>query len=213
MATAEIEEPWARLEIITRDSYIGSIMQLVVERRGSYITTEYLKKSSLFDARGDLVKRVILHFSLPLSELLTDFYDKLKSVSSGYASLNYDFFEMRSVELFKVTFLVADEEKESLTLLVPKNEAYERARGVLATLQREIPPHLFEIRLQAKVGGKIIASERIRAMRKDVTAKLYGGDVTRKMKLLKKQKKGKMKMATIGRVDIPHSAYLAVLKR
>jgi GTP-binding protein LepA len=194
-----------RLEIITPAVFIGSLIQLVVERRGIYQTTDYLESS-----------RVILYFELPLAELLTDFYDKLKSISSGYASLSYETAvskPFRPVDLVKLNILVAGEEKEPLAMLVPRKDAERRAREVLEILKKEIPPALFEIRLQASIHSRIIASERIRPLRKDVTAKLYGGDVTRKMKLLEKQRKGKKKMAQRGSVEIPSNAYLAVLGR
>ncbi|HCA67464.1 MAG: elongation factor 4 [Candidatus Jacksonbacteria bacterium RIFCSPLOWO2_02_FULL_44_20] len=203
-----ILEPWVKMEIITPEAHIGGIMQLSMQRRGIYTNTEYLRGSD-----GEGSRRVILHFEIPFTELLTDFYDKLKSASSGYASLSYDIDTFRPVDLIRVDFLVAGELRESLSMLVPRRESYMRARSVIDTLLTEIPPQMFEIRLQAAIGGKIIASDSIRATRKDVTAKLYGGDVTRKMKLLEKQKKGKKKMAGVGRVDIPNSAYLAVLRR
>ncbi len=203
-----ILEPWVKMEIITPEAHIGGIMRLSMQRRGIYTNTEYLRGS---DSEGS--RRVILHFEIPFAELLTDFYDKLKSASSGYASLSYDIDAFRPVDLIRVDFLVAGELRESLSMLVPRRESYTRARSVIDTLLTEIPPQMFEVRLQSAVGGKIIASDSIRAARKDVTAKLYGGDVTRKMKLLEKQKKGKKKMAGVGRVDIPNSAYLAVLRR
>ena len=197
----EIQEPRVKLEIVTPQKYIGGIMQLAMNKRGEYVNTEYI------------ANRAILYFKLPLAELLTDFYDKLKSASSGYASLNYEFGDWKEVNLIKLDFLIGGEEEESLSMLVPRHQIYARACRVLEILKSEIPPHLFEIRLQAKIGGKIIASERIKALKKNVTAKLYGGDVTRKRKLLEKQKKGKKKMMALGQVDIPNSAYLAVLRR
>ena len=204
----EVREPWIKLEIVTNQEYIGTIMQLVMARGGAYVNTDYIGSDV---SRPD--RRAILYFSLPLRELLTDFYDKLKSVSSGYASLHYEVEKWRAVDLVREVFLVAGERQDALTILVPSDRQNQRAREVLETLKREIPPHLFEIRLQAAIGGKIIASDRIRSVGKNVTAKLYGGDVTRKMKLLKKQKKGKKRMAQFGRVEIPNSAYIAILKR
>src|SRR3989339_147032 len=211
-STEQCFEPWVKLEIITPQETIGGIMSLVIERRGEYLNTEYIV-SQATGAGGSTAGRALLFFHLPLAELLTDFYDKLKSISSGYASLNYDFADWRPVDLVKMEFLVADEMLEALSGLVPRSQAYGRAGGVLKALKEEIPPHLFEIRLQAQLGGKIIASERIKPMRKNVTAGLYGGDVTRKMKLLKKQKEGKKRLKSMGRVEIPTDAYLAVLKR
>jgi len=230
----EIQEPVAKLEIITPEKYIGDIMQIVMRRRGEYVNTEYISNlksksqnlANLKASQNVVPNRVILYFKLPLAELLTDFYDKLKSVSAGFASLNYETVGWQSVDLVKLAFLISGKEEESLAMLAPKNQAYRRARKVLEILKQEIPAHLFEIRLQAKIGGppaslrkgasghgKIIASERIPALKKNVTAKLYGGDVTRKMKLLKKQKKGKKKMAAFGQVNIPNKTYLAVLRR
>lgn len=204
----EVLEPWIKLEIVTNQEYIGTIMQLVMARGGAYVNTDYIGSDA---ARPD--RRAILYFSLPLRELLTDFYDKLKSVSSGYASLHYEVEQWRTVDLAREVFLVAGERQDALTILVPRDWQNQRAREVLETLKREIPPHLFEIRLQAAIGGKIIASDRILPLSKNVTAKLYGGDVTRKMKLLKKQKKGKKRLAQFGKVEIPNSAYRAILKR
>jgi len=197
----EIQEPWVKLELIMPEQYIGDVMQFVIAKRGEYKNTEYLEDY------------VVLHFDLPLSELLTDFYDKLKSVSSGYASLNYQITNWRPVDLVKVSFLVAQEEKSALTFLSPRSFAETRARVILKKLKEQIKPELFEIRLQAKIDGRIVASERIKALRKNVTAKLYGGDVTRKKKLLKKQRKGKRRMQNQGSVEIPTSAYLSVLQR
>ncbi|MBI4435608.1 elongation factor 4 [Candidatus Uhrbacteria bacterium] len=199
-----IREPWVKVDMVTPSSYIGAIMQLLQERRGVYETTEYLA--------GD---RAILHYQIPLAMIIVDFYDKLKSLSAGYASLNYEVIDYRAADVVKMDILVAEEAVDAFSTLVYRDEAERVGRRVVTVLKDSIPRQNFVIKLQASVGGKVVASERISAMRKDVTAGLYGGDVTRKRKLLEKQKKGKAKMAAIGkgRVSIPTNAYLKVLKR
>jgi len=207
-----IQEPWMKVDVIAPANFQGVVMELVLQRMGEYLTTEYLEQN-----------RVILHFELPLTSLIVDFYDKLKSVTSGYASLNYDFSGMKETKIRRLDILVAGEQMEALATFVYEDSAYETARRIVQTLKEAIPPQLFEVRIQAVLGyqkqagaslggGKIIASERIAPMRKDVTAKLYGGDVTRKRKLLEKQKKGKKRMRSQGKVEIPSHAYLSVLK-
>jgi len=156
---------------------------------------------------------VILYYYVPLTSLLVDFYDKLKSVSSGYASMSYEFYEYRQCQLVKLDILVAEEKVEALSTLVYEDKSYSIARGIVKSLKDILPRHMFDIKIQAAIGGKVIASERLSAMRKDVTANLYGGDVTRKRKLLEKQKKGKKKMRSQGKVNIPSEAFLAILKR
>ncbi len=200
----KIEEPWVKIDIVTPSAYIGSIMQLLQERRGMYETTEYLS--------GD---RAILHYQIPLSMIIVDFYDKLKSISAGYASLNYELIDYREANVVRMDMSVADEPVDAFSTLVYRDEAEKAGRRIAKVLKESIPRQNFVIKLQATIGGKIIASERISAMRKDVTAKLYGGDVTRKRKLLDKQKKGKARMAQYGKgkVNIPTDAYLKVLKR
>jgi len=221
----EIQEPWVKIDAISPKEYMGNLMKLISEKTGIYLNTEHLSS-----------ERIILHYELPLSSILTDFYDKLKSVSSGYASLNYELIEYRPCEVERLDILVAEELVDSLATIVYKNTAYQIARKIVDSLKQVLPRQMFEIKIQAvlnydkrgrkdpatkrgttsrsaQAGGKIIASSRIAPMRKDVTAKLYGGDVTRKRKLLEKQKKGKKRMMSTGRVDIPTEAYLAVLKR
>jgi len=197
-----IDEPWVKVDIITPTDYVGNIMSLVSDRRGEYKNTEYLDK-----------ERAILHYDMPLSSVIVDFYDKLKSVSSGYASLNYELSEYRTAKIVKLDILVAEEPAEALAMLLPESEAYKEGRRVVKLLKESLPRKQFVIKLQAAIGGKIIAAERLSAFRKDVTAGLYGGDVTRKRKLLEKQKKGKKKMLSKGSVDIPTETYLKVLKR
>lgn len=197
-----IEEPWVKIDIITPTDYVGNIMSLVSDRRGEYKNTEYLD-----------TERAILHYEMPLSAVIVDFYDKLKSATAGYASLNYEFFDYRPAKIIKLDILVAEEPVEALATLIPESEAYREGRRVVDLLKENLPRQQFVIKIQAAIGGKIIAAERLSALRKDVTAKLYGGDVTRKRKLLEKQKKGKKKMMQKGSVDIPTETYLKVLKR
>jgi GTP-binding protein LepA len=208
-----IKEPWVKIDVITPSEYIGNIMEMIGEKRGIYLDTNYLSED-----------RIVLCYEVPLSSLLTDFYDKLKSISSGYASLNYEIVGYRKCEVERLDILVADELIDSLAMIVYKDESFNVGKKVVEILKDKLPKQMFEIKIQAVLnytnegknkGGKIIASSRISAYRKDVTAKLYGGDVTRKNKLLNKQKKGKKKMMAQGRgrVDIPPEAYVAVLKR
>lgn len=199
---AEIQEPWMKVGILTPAEYIGPIMEIVTQRRGLNSDIKYLGEA-----------RVEMLFEMPLANIIIDFYDKLKSVSSGYASLNYEFIELRPGQLVKVDILVANEKVEALSTIMHRSTAETQGRELVAKLKTLIPKQQFEISIQAAIGGKIIARESISALRKDVTGYLYGGDVTRKMKLLNKQKKGKKKMKKIGKVDIPQEAFLAVLKK
>ncbi|MFA5359636.1 MAG: translation elongation factor 4 [Patescibacteria group bacterium] len=200
----KIEEPWVSLDIIAPKEYIGAILNLVQEKRGVYKNTEYIDES-----------RVILHYEIPMAAILTDFYDKIKSVSSGYASINYEFIGYKQADVVKMDILVAEEAVEALAMIVYRDDAFKRGKDVVNTLKETLPKQMFAIKLQAAVGGKIIAAERISAMRKDVTAKLYGGDVSRKRKLLEKQKKGKKKMEAHGkgRVEIPSDVFVKLLKK
>jgi len=204
---ASIEEPWMNVDIITPENFIGNVMGLVTEKKGRYLNTEYLSMGS--------GKRAILHYEMPLTSLITDFYDKLKSATSGYASLNYELKRYEPTDVVRLDILVADELVEALAMLVWRDDAHQAGKKTVETLKETLPRQQFVLKIQAAIGGKVVASEKISAMRKDVTAKLYGGDVTRKNKLLEKQKKGKKKMMEMGRgtVDIPTEAYLAVLKR
>ncbi|MCW1930287.1 MAG: translation elongation factor 4 [Candidatus Kerfeldbacteria bacterium] len=199
-----IEEPTMAVDIVTPTQYIGSIMQLVNEKRGKprEHEIEYLEET-----------RAILHYEIPLAGIVVDFYDKLKNVSSGYASLNYDFAGFTEADLVRMDILVAEEAVGPLASMVYADEAQRAGRVVCESLKELLPRQMFEIKIQAAIGQKVIASERLPAMRKDVTAKLYGGDVTRKRKLLEKQKAGKKRMKTMGKVDIPQEAFLAILKR
>ncbi len=199
---SKVKEPIMEVEIVTPAEYMGNIMKFVVEKRGIYIDTKYIDE-----------QKVILLYYVPLTSLLVDFYDTLKSVSSGYASMNYEFYNYSECTLVKLDILVAEEKVEAFSTLVYEDRAYYIAREIVASLKKVLSKQMFEIKIQAAVGGKIIASERLSAMRKDVTSKLYGGDVTRKKKLLEKQKKGKKKMQSVGKVQIPVDAFLSILKR
>ena len=196
-----MEEPIVSSEIMVTTEFIGPIMQLCQERRGRYISTEYIESN-----------RALLKYELPLNEIIYDFFDALKSRSKGYASFDYDLKGYEASKLVKLDILVNKEEVDALSFIVHAESAYERGRKMCEKLKEEIPRHLFEIPIQAAVGGKVIARETVRAMRKDVLAKCYGGDITRKRKLLEKQKEGKKRMRQVGNVEIPQSAFMSVLK-
>ncbi len=196
-----MEEPVVSAEIMVTSEFIGSIMQLCQERRGRYVSTEYIEAS-----------RALLKYDLPLNEIIYDFFDALKSRSRGYASFDYEIKGYEESKLVKLDILINHEEVDALSFIVHADSAYERGRKMCEKLKDEIPRHLFEIPIQAAVGGKIIARETVKAMRKDVLAKCYGGDITRKKKLLEKQKEGKKRMRQVGSVEIPQSAFMSVLK-
>ncbi len=200
-----IMEPWMTLDIITPKEYVGNVMTLISERRGRYLNTEYLSTGS--------DQRALLHYQIPLAALITDFYDKLKTVTSGYGSMNYELIDYEKTDVVKIDILVAEESVEALATLVWREDAFHIGKKICESLKDSLPRQQFELKIQAAIGGKVVASERLGALRKDVIAKLYGGDVTRKMKLLEKQKKGKKRMMAHSKVDIPAEAYLAVLKR
>jgi GTP-binding protein LepA len=197
----EIREPVVRASIMLPSEYIGNIMTLMEERRASYIRTEYMSQA-----------RVILLYDMPLAEVITDFYDRLKSLTRGFGTLDYEFIGYFPENLVKVNILVNGSPVEALSLISHRDAAERRGRRLLRKLKQEIPRHLFEVPLQAAIGGKIIARETISALRKNVTAKCYGGDITRKRKLLERQKEGKKRMKHIGNVEIPQEAFMAVLK-
>ncbi|MDZ4221647.1 MAG: translation elongation factor 4 [Patescibacteria group bacterium] len=198
----EIREPWVKAEIVTPKEYVGNLMSQISERHGLFGNTEYLDES-----------RVVLHFEIPLAGLITDFYDTLKSASSGYASMNYELKDYRKADIARLDILVAEEIVEAFSILVNRQDAYSTGKRIVSKLKDIIPKQQFVIKLQAAINAKIIAADRISALRKDVTKGLYGGDVTRKRKLLEKQKKGKKRMSSFGKVEIPPKAFLEVLKR
>ncbi len=196
----EILEPYARVHVMTPSEFIGNVMQIATDHRGTYVRQEHLSPT-----------RVQLVYDIPLAELIYDFFDKLKSSTRGYGTLNYEISGYQPSDLVKLRILVNGKEVDALTSIVHKDQAERRGRMAIKKMRKEIARHMFEIALQAAIGARIIARETISALRKDVTAKCYGGDVTRKRKLLEKQKEGKRRMRQIGNVDIPQKAFLAVL--
>ena len=196
-----MEEPMVSAEIMVTSEYIGAIMDLCQERRGIYISMEYMEET-----------RALIKYDLPLNEIIYDFFDALKSRSRGYASFDYEMKGYTRSDLVKLDILINKEEVDALSFIVFSGSAYERGRKMCEKLKEEIPRHLFEIPIQAAVGGKVIARETVRAMRKDVLAKCYGGDISRKKKLLEKQKEGKKRMRQVGNVEIPQKAFMSVLK-
>ncbi|XCE62982.1 translation elongation factor 4 [Candidatus Liberibacter asiaticus] len=197
---AELREPWIQVTIITPNEYLGSILKLCQERRGIQIDMSHLDN------------RAMIVYELPLNEVIFDFYDRLKSVSKGYASFDYNVIDYRDSDLVKLTILVNNETIDALSILVHRSVSEKRGRGICEKLKNLIPQQMFQIAIQAAIGGRIIARETVKARRKDVTAKCYGGDITRKRKLLEKQKEGKKRMRRFGRVDIPQSAFISILK-
>ena len=196
----EMDEPWIRATILTPDEYLGSVLKLCQDRRGAQIELTYVGN------------RAMVKYDLPLNEVVFDFYDRLKSVSKGYASFDYHLTDFRLADLVKMQILVNGDPVDALAMLVHRTRAESRGRAMAEKLKELIPPHMFQVPIQAAIGGKIIARETVRALRKDVTAKCYGGDVTRKRKLLEKQKEGKKRMRQFGKVDIPQEAFIAALK-
>ena len=196
-----MEEPFVDAEIMVTTEYVGAIMQLCQERRGVYKSMEYMEET-----------RALLKYDLPLNEIIYDFFDALKSRSRGYASFDYEMKGYVRSDLVKLDILINKEEVDALSFIIHKDTAYERGRKMCEKLKDEIPRHLFEIPIQAAIGGKVIARETVKAMRKDVLAKCYGGDISRKRKLLEKQKEGKKRMRQVGNVEIPQKAFMSVLK-
>ena len=196
-----IEEPFIKANIYVPSEYLGKIINLCVEKRGRQVELKYITKT-----------RVQLVYELPLSEIVLDFYDQLKSLSKGYASFDYEFSGYRPADMIKLEILVNKDPIDALSVIVHRDKAYARGRNIVEKLRTLIPRQMFEVVLQAQIGSKIIAREEIKALRKNVLAKCYGGDITRKRKLLEKQKEGKKKMKNIGSVEIPQEAFLSILK-
>ena len=196
-----MEEPIVSAEIMVTTEFVGAIMQLCQERRGVYLGMEYMEET-----------RALLKYELPLNEIIYDFFDALKSRSRGYASFDYEMKGYQRSELVKLDILINRETVDALSFIVHSSTAYERARKICEKLKEEIPRHLFEVPIQAAIGSKIIARETVKAVRKDVLAKCYGGDISRKKKLLEKQKEGKKRMRQVGNVEIPQQAFMSVLK-
>jgi GTP-binding protein LepA len=196
----EIREPWMKIQIYTPQSFIGAVMDMVIKKRGEYITTEYLDPT-----------RVMLHYNIPLSEVIVDFFDRLKSITKGYASLDYQFTEYRAGDLVKLDVLVNNEPMDALAMIVHRESSYFKGQKLVTKLKDLIPRQMFVIPIQAAVGKKIISRANVSAMRKDVLAKCYGGDISRKKKLLEKQKKGKKRMKMVGSVEVPQEAFMAIL--
>ncbi len=196
----QFREPIVRLDIIAPSEFVGGLMTLAIDRRGKFLNQEYVSET-----------RVLLSFEVPLSEIVFDFYDKLKSLTRGYGTMDYEVLGFREAKLVKMRILVSGQEVDALSMIVHRENAEQRGRKVLQVLRKHIPRHMFEVALQAAIGGKIIARESIKALRKQVTAKCYGGDITRKRKLLEKQKEGKKRMKMVGNVEIPQNAFLSVL--
>jgi GTP-binding protein LepA len=197
----EIREPFILMNLILPAESVGAMMKLCEDRRGVYKKTEYIGAT-----------RVMLQYEMPLAEVIYDFYDRLKSATKGYGTMDFDFLEFRTGNLVKLDILVNGDKVDALSVIVHRDHAESRGRKLLVRLKEEIDRHLFEIPLQAAIGGKIIARETIKSVGKNVTAKCYGGDVTRKRKLLEKQKEGKKRLKRIGSVDIPQEAFMAVLE-
>ena len=196
----EVREPYIKTNIFTPSEYIGPIMELCQNKRGNYVNMEYIDPT-----------RVNIHYEIPLSEIVYDFFDKLKSYTKGYASFDYDFIGYKPSDLVKMDILLNGEVIDALSIIVHKDFAYQRGRAIVESLRKSIPRQLFEVPIQASLGNHVIARETVKALRKDVLAKCYGGDITRKRKLLEKQKEGKKRMKQVGSVELPQEAFMSVL--
>jgi GTP-binding protein LepA len=199
-AVDEIEEPYIKAQVIVPKEYVGAVMELCNERRARFDHLEYLSES-----------RALLTYELPLAEIVLDFYDALKSRTRGYASFDYDYVGFRPGALVRVDVLVGGDPVDALSLVIHRDFAYERGRALVDRLREEIPRQMFDVAIQAAIGSRVIARETVKARRKDVIAKCYGGDISRKRKLLEKQKEGKKRMKQVGGVEVPQEAFLAVL--
>jgi GTP-binding protein LepA len=197
----EIREPWMRVQLFTPEEYYGVVMELAMKRRGEFVSQEYPAPD-----------RVILTYDIPLAEMIVDFYDRLKSATRGYASMDYEFSGYRAAKLVKLDVLVNKIPVDALAMIVHEDYAYARGQRLVTQLKKEIPRQMFEVPIQAAVGKRVISRANVKALRKDVLAKCYGGDITRKKKLLEKQKKGKKRMKMIGNVEVPQEAFMAVLR-
>ena len=196
-----MEEPMAKVSVMTPDEYVGAVMDICQEKRGIFKNMEYIETT-----------RVVLHYEIPLNEIIYDFFDQLKSRTRGYASLDYELCGYQKSELVKLDILLNGEMCDALSLIVHADRAYARGRMIAEKLKEVIPRQMFEVPIQAAIGGKVIARETVKAMRKDVLAKCYGGDISRKKKLLEKQKEGKKRMRQVGSVEVPSEAFMSVLK-
>ena len=206
----EIREPWVRIELLTPAQYMGDLMKLCQFRRGAYVNTKYLSHSKSDMQMKD--QYIVLEYDMPLASLISNFFDQMKNISSGYASMEYEFIDFFPADIVKVSVLVNHEEIPALSFLDTRDGSRLKAVKLLEEMKKVIPRQQFPIPLQAAINSKVIAREDISAFRKDVTSKLYGGDYTRKLKLLQKQKKGKARLKQIGKVNIPQEAFLAILK-
>jgi len=196
-----VREPFVRVEVVTPAEYVGGIMSLNQERRGVYIEMSYVTRD-----------RAVLRYDMPLAEILIDYYDKLKSLSRGYASLDYDYIGHRESNVVRLDILLNTDPVDALSMIVHHEHAYIMGREMASKLKEVIPRQMYEVAIQACIGAKVISRTNVKALRKNVTAKCYGGDITRKRKLLEKQKEGKRRMKMVGKVEIPQEAFLAVLK-